>query len=251
VILGYTSEIGASASVRPAISIHGIPLNTRKQSVAHAALAFMTAARFQALWRRCLVPGATDKSREICRELFDSYSEPHRRYHTCRHINFCLEQFDWARAHMSRPDAVELAVWFHDLIYDTTLSDNELRSAQRFVVLAGASLDPEVVGEVYDIILATYHRERPGSADAQYMVDIDLSSFGLPWDEFRQDSVAVRAEFPEVPDAEFFAGQLKFLRGLLARESIYATTVFREANECAARENIVGYIRELEAKGFR
>src|SRR6188508_2389895 len=57
------------------------------------------------------------------------YTEPHRHYHNPRHISECLAEYDSSRHLAVQPVAVELAIWFHDAIYDTHAADNEEQSA--------------------------------------------------------------------------------------------------------------------------
>ena len=53
------------------------------------------------------------------------YAEPHRHYHTLTHIFRCLRQLDAAKSLIEAPDAVEIAVWFHDVVHDPEACDNE------------------------------------------------------------------------------------------------------------------------------
>jgi len=65
----------------------------------------------------------------LYQDLVARYREPHRRYHTLQHLEECFARFDELRALAEHPRDVELAIWFHDAIYDTRRSDNEARSA--------------------------------------------------------------------------------------------------------------------------
>lgn len=58
------------------------------------------------------------------------YSEPHRHYHNFHHIADSLAEFDRARHLAREPLAVELAIWFHDTVYDTRAGNNEEQSAE-------------------------------------------------------------------------------------------------------------------------
>jgi predicted metal-dependent HD superfamily phosphohydrolase len=176
--------------------------------------------------------------------------EPHRRYHTPVHIAHCLNQFDLARDHMDEPDAVEMALWFHDIIYDARANDNEVQSAKYFVERCGDSLDPDFTSRVRDLIIVTIHKELPASNDEKFMVDIDLSSFGLPWDRFLKDSEGVRDEFPHLSDEEFYPAQKIFLDSLLERKHFCFTRFFRERHEQTARDNITRYLESLSKRGF-
>ena len=95
----------------------------------------------------------------LCRK----YTESGRRYHTPAHIDHCLRQLDLAADHMDERDAVEMALWFHDAIYDlgSQHSENERNSADLFVSLVGAHVSPRFRERVYELIMITTHRNLP------------------------------------------------------------------------------------------
>jgi len=199
--------------------------------------------RFEALWSRRIGAGA----RDVFDELETLYGESHRRYHTASHIEHCLHQFDLAADRMNDPDAVEMAVWFHDAIYEIPGKDNELRSAELFAAMAGGRGSEQFRDKVHRLIMATTHLDPPPQTlDEEFMLDIDLSSFGRPWDEFLGDSRAVRAELAHMSDAEFYPRQKKFLESLAARSRFCFTEFFRERHERRARENIAKLCAMLE-----
>lgn len=200
--------------------------------------------RFIALWSRCC--GERDAADSVFRELETRYGEPHRRYHTGEHIEHCLRQFDLAQDVIEDPDAVELALWFHDLQYDPDASDNEQASAEIFRESAFGFMDESLIDQIYRLIMATIHNSPPQLPDEQYVVDIDLSSFGLPWDEFYSDTRNVRGEFPALSDKEFAQKNGGFLQSLLDRPSIYSTQFFRDRLESTARENMRKQIARLQ-----
>jgi predicted metal-dependent HD superfamily phosphohydrolase len=208
-------------------------------------------ARFHRLWTRCAGCDPGDRVTANFETVEGHYLEPHRRYHTPEHVRHCLSQFDDARPRMAAPDCVELAVWYHDVIYDARSSDNELQSAKLFECHAGGVLPVGMIQSVYDLIMVTVHgKVRPKTLDQGYMVDIDLSSFGLPWPEFLRDSAAVRDEFPHLSDDVFYARQQSFLSSLLSREHFCLTAFFRERHEIRARDNISRYLESLEQRGL-
>ena len=210
----------------------------------------MTRERFTALWNRCLVPGASTPALPVYEELLHRYSEPHRYYHTPEHIGHCLRQLDFAVELMDDANAVEMGLWFHDVIYDPQASDNELKSAELFVKLADDDVPTEFRQSVHDLIMVTMHPEEPSSLDEQFMVDIDLSSFGLPWDTFQRHSEAVRKEYAHLSDEQFYPNQIGFLRSLIARPTFFFTDFFRARYEVTARENIGRHVEELCARGY-
>jgi predicted metal-dependent HD superfamily phosphohydrolase len=79
---------------------------------------------------------------EMFERITKAYAETHRRYHTAAHINACLREFDSVRSLARSGPEVEAALWFHDVIYNTRASDNELQSAEmasRFLTSSGVS----------------------------------------------------------------------------------------------------------------
>src|SRR5690242_2500498 len=62
----------------------------------------------------------------VCRQ----YAGPGRFYHTLDHVQSVTEMVDSLIAHAQNPNAVRLAAWLHDVIYDSRASDNEERSAR-------------------------------------------------------------------------------------------------------------------------
>ena len=210
----------------------------------------MDKQRFTSLWKRCQTGGgAGADADDVYDEVRDYYSEPGRYYHTPKHIEHCLGQFDLAAGEMDNADAVEMAIWFHDLVYDTHAQDNELQSARHFVESANDSMEAEFKAMVYDLIMTTAPPRMPKTTDQEFMLDIDLSSFGLPWDDFVRDSTAVRRESKQLSDAEFFPGQRAFLESLVNRQHFYFTEFFRSRIERAARSNITRHLENLRDHG--
>lgn len=210
----------------------------------------MDKRRFTSLWNRCQTgDNAGASADDVYEEVHGYYSASGRHYHTPEHIDHCLRQFDLACAEMEDADAVEIAIWFHDLIFDVRANDNELQSARRFAALANDSMDAGFKARVHDLIMTTAPPRLPRTTDQKFMLDIDLSSFGLPWQDMLRDSIAVRQESPQLTDAEFFPGQRAFLESLVSREHFYFTEFFRSRIEDGARSNIERYLQKLSDQG--
>jgi predicted metal-dependent HD superfamily phosphohydrolase len=206
--------------------------------------------RFEALWNRCTLPRANSNPGPVWELLSRHYAESHRHYHTLRHLAHCFKQLDTVRSLMDDPDAVEVAIRFHDVVYEPGATDNERRSAALFERIARGCCERSFVHRVAKLILATTHRTAPQSRDAEVLCDIDLSSFGAPWDRFLSESAALRAEQPQSSDERFYAGKLVFLRALLERPAIFYTEFFRSRFESSARNNIRRYLARLVAHRY-
>lgn len=193
-------------------------------------------ARWQSVWRQL---GASHADEELYHQLVACYSEPHRKYHTIQHLNECFMHFENVRSLADHPEEIELALWFHDAIYDTTKKDNEQRSAEwaRDSLLA-AGVSSEQADRIHELIMATMHNAVPVGRDAEVLVDIDLGILGAEVTRFDEYEIQVCEEYSWVPEALYLAARRKVLEGFLSREWIYSTAPFRSQYEARARDNI-------------
>ena len=202
----------------------------------------LTEDRWQSLWRD--LAGAAPAQEFAA--LTSRYAESHRHYHTAQHINECLAHFDGAYTCCEHPPEVELALWFHDAIYEPRAKDNEEKSADwavRVMRESGMPLDAQT--RVRALIMTTCHDALPETADEQVLVDIDLSILGADAARFDEYEAQVRAEYRWVPGFLFRRKRREVLEGFLARESIYATTHFRNQLEKKARDNLARSLARL------
>ena len=176
--------------------------------------------------------------------LEKGYCDPPRAYHNLNHISDCLDQLDQFVTPSPDQQALEFAIWYHDLIYDSKAADNETRSAteaERFLV--GLPMVSQVVG----LILATRHLASDLSEDCQRMVDIDLSILGRSEEIYDRYASAIRNEYNWVPHEAYIQGRSEVLRGFLDRASIYSTPAFQVLYEDAARLNLQRELENLSA----
>jgi len=202
--------------------------------------------RFQSLWQRCLNAGAADTSSTIHQRLVDAYNEPQRHYHTLAHIDHCLTIFDQCKSLTTNPDALEIAIWFHDVIFEPGKCDNEAQSAELYQDLSAGVHNNEFRSLVGRLIMATLHDGSSlDDSDAGYMVDIDLSSFGLPWEDFIRDSQHLREENAQLGDTEYYRRTGDFQACLLAKPRFYVTEFFCQRYEQQARSNLAKHFEQL------
>lgn len=177
--------------------------------------------------------------RVVLDNLLARYCEPSRAYHTVRHLDECFAQFDEAAGLATCAGEVEVALWYHDVIYDTRSSRSEKRSASLAAeALRTAGVAAEVRRRVADLILMTRHDVQPATQDARLIVDVDLWILGSPPARFDEYEDQVRQEYAWAPDPIFRRVRAKVLGGFLARPSIYATKFFRDRLEAGARSNL-------------
>src|SRR5207253_2303756 len=106
------------------------------------------------------------------------YAEPHRHYHNQRHIADCLAEFDAVRRLAKQPEALELALWFHDAVYDPKATDNEEQSAALAKRCLEGARQPDLARTVAELVMATKLHGADADPDAALVVDMDLSILG-------------------------------------------------------------------------
>jgi predicted metal-dependent HD superfamily phosphohydrolase len=138
------------------------------------------------------------------------YGEPHRRYHTLEHIQEVLERVNGTE--------VELAAWYHDIIYDTSASDSEARSATYAgEVLARLGAPVDVIEEVQRLILLTAgHAAADDDANGSLLIRADLAILSAEPSRYDRYARDVRAEYLHVDEESWRAGRMAVLRSLLA-----------------------------------
>ncbi|MBW4459515.1 MAG: hypothetical protein KME47_04635 [Nodosilinea sp. WJT8-NPBG4] len=193
-------------------------------------------ARWAALWHKLNLPAPAP---QVFLGLCDRYSEPQRAYHTLQHLSECLDWCDRAGDLVEIPAVVELALWFHDVIYDTRRADNEEQSADFAVqVINGAGGEYWLKQSIQDMILATKHNAKPSTMDMCLVVDIDLAILGAGIDRFEQYDAQIRQEYAWVPEDVFRQKRAEILQSFLDRPSIYTSDFFRERLELQAQRNL-------------
>jgi predicted metal-dependent HD superfamily phosphohydrolase len=188
-------------------------------------------------WKRAWQALGASPEPGLLERLIAAYSEPHRHYHTLRHLEECFAHLQSIGSLAQHPAEIELALWFHDAVYDTRRHDNEERSAG----WARQALSPassEVAKRVASLVLATRHAALPEGIDAQVLVDVDLAILGAPAARFDEYELQVRREYRWVPLPLYRRTRRQILESLLARAPIYATAQFAERYEAQARDNL-------------
>lgn len=195
---------------------------------------------FSTSWQRAWSGvGAAGEGGALFAQLMAAYAEPQRHYHTQQHLGECLSAFDDARALAGHPDEVELALWFHDAIYDVKGHQNEQRSADwARDALRDAGVSTDAAQHVHDLIMATRHTAVPSGRDEQLLVDIDLSILGAERARFDEYEQQIRKEYAYVPGFLFRRKRREILKGFLDRSAIYSTPHFHDMLEARARDNL-------------
>ena len=183
----------------------------------------------------------------LCDRLITAYTEPQRHYHTLQHLAECIGHFDAAKALAMHPGEVEIALWFHDAVYDPQGKGNEQRSADwAMQALRESGADGDVTRRVEGLVMATCHDATPTAPDQQLIVDIDLAILGAPPQRFAEYDRQVRDEYRWVPDLLYRMKRKEILQGFLGRKVLFNTPEFSARFEQLARENLRSAIESLQ-----
>lgn len=182
----------------------------------------------------------------VAGDLLSRWGERHRRYHNLDHLRAVLEVADTWASYADDIDAVYLALFFHDAIYDPRAADNEQASADlSATLLTRCSVPAATRDEVHRLVrLTAGHTVDPSDRNGSLMADADLAVLARDWTSYAAYAAAIRAEYAHVPDDLFRAGRAHVLSGLLALPTLYRIEPVRTQWEAAARANIQ---RELAA----
>jgi predicted metal-dependent HD superfamily phosphohydrolase len=185
------------------------------------------------------------------------YTAPERYYHNLDHIQACLgvlKVFGPDPAKYMTPKeyrAIELAIWFHDVVYDPKSHTNE---ADSVTLLSDCAKElnlksPAIIENACTAIMATRHKGVPEGIISEWVVDADLSILGTPSaDVFDEYERQVREEYAFVDDSLWIPGRTQVLHDFLSRKWIYSTPEFRTLYDAHARNNLKRSIARL-AKG--
>ena len=170
-----------------------------------------------------------------------SYSHPTRKYHNFEHIENCLIELDSA----PKPayTFAEVAIWFHDIVYNPLASDNEEQSAKMAVAFLESAKMPQpfcqmVKWAICETTHKVYNPNLLPSRDICVVLDVDLASLGFSWEKFKGNGESIREEYKFVPDEVFWPKRKEILTNFLNRPRIYYTEHFRDKYEKQARNNL-------------
>lgn len=179
-------------------------------------------------------------AQQLLQALLDAYNAPGRHYHTAAHIAAMLRQSDACAHLLQDKPATDLAILYHDIVYDASRKDNEEASADRAAAeLKQLGISDERIARVTELIHATKHHTAEGAInDLHYLLDFDLGALGGSQQTYDAYADGIRKEYSMYPDALYNPGRKAVLQHFLGMEFIYKTPYFRERFEAPARQNL-------------
>ena len=182
--------------------------------------------------------------------IFQYYQETHRAYHNLSHIYNLLklsEQLD-----IYNRNAFEMAIWYHDVIYQPHFKDNEAQSSALFLkhfdeyfgnFFPNQNLtNKEIRIWINQMILSTFgHQPRLHHMDMRLFLDADLAILATDSKTYETYTKAIRTEYNIYPDHLYYQGRKQAMTHFLDRPNIYFTTTFSPFEQ-QARQNIINEI---------
>jgi predicted metal-dependent HD superfamily phosphohydrolase len=174
---------------------------------------------------------------ECWRELETAYTSRARYYHNLEHLEQLLTELDPVKAQVGELDTLLFAIFYHDIVYKPTKSNNEQQSALLFKKRISQTSFPRLEACIQQIEATKDHKPSLDH-DTNILLDLDLSILGKSPKAYQTYRENIRKEFGVYPDFVYRKGRKQVLEDLLARASIFKTDFFKAAYEQQARENI-------------
>jgi predicted metal-dependent HD superfamily phosphohydrolase len=181
-------------------------------------------------------------------QLVAAHTETHRHYHNLEHLHEMLRVAGRLSDTAQEPYQIQLAIWFHDAVYDSRAHDNEVRSAQfAQEALTQLRIPTLHIDRIQQLILATSHRElNITDPDTAILLDADLAILSAEEKRYRRYAADIRREYEWVEETHYRQGRIQLLESFLARPRIYFTERMHGAAEEAARLNLRNEIDMLK-----
>lgn len=189
-------------------------------------------------------PGLLDEHTQIRDRLVSAYDDKARGYHDLRHLGEVLGRLDMLMSpDFAHRDAVLLAAWFHDAVYESGTSAGETNEDRSAIMaereLATVDAPPQLVDEVGRLVrLTAGHRPSPDDVSGQLLCDADLAILAAGEQRYAEYVAGVRKEYADLSDEEFRQGRKAILKDLLAKDHLFQTATARGSWEEQARVNV-------------
>ena len=181
--------------------------------------------------------------------VVEAWSEPHRRYHDLAHLAAVLGLVGELAEAAEDPDAVRLAAWYHDVVYDPLRDDNEMVSAARAEAGLRGLVPDDRVAEVARLVrLTAGHEPADDDRNGAVLCDADLAVLAGPPDAYATYASAVREEYGHLDDATFTAGRIAVLERLLNLPALYRLPAAAAQWTARARANLETELVLLRAR---
>lgn len=180
-----------------------------------------------------------NQSEHQWKKLEKAYSSRARYYHNLNHLQSLQHELLRVKGVIDDWDVLIMTLFFHDYVYNTLRTDNELRSAKYArKVLTTTTMKPAQVKRCYLQITGTKEHKVSEDMDANFFNDADLAILASSKEIYNSYLKNIRKEYQIYPAPIYTAGRRKIVRSFLDMERIFKTDFFYDKYEYIARENL-------------
>ncbi|ENU81133.1 hypothetical protein F975_00994 [Acinetobacter sp. ANC 3789] len=200
--------------------------------------------QFSQAWRKLFVQFSPEywslQQHEQClAELLQAYQEPQRAYHQVQHIVECLALFEKVQSQIEDGLALQLAIFFHDVVYQPRSASNEQDSAMWMRQQLAGALPQTQLEKIVTWILATQQHATTPESDLVYLLDIDLAILGSSAVRFAEYQQQIRQEYVWVDELIYQEKRTQVLRQFYLAQPLYQTRYFQQHYEQQAKLNLL------------
>ena len=189
-----------------------------------------------------LLKNYTDNDRltnKLWTEIEKNHSGKKRYYHTLQHLDNLLVKLTELKAEIQNWETILFTLYYHDIIYNSLKSDNEVKSAELAEKrMKQISVSPDTIELCKKQILATKSHIKSTNSDTNYFTDADLSVLGQNWETYSLYYKNVRKEYSMYSDFVYNPGRKKVLNHFLSMDRIFKTDFFHKNLEIQAKQNL-------------
>lgn len=202
-------------------------------------------------WDRKIPEGTSTEGALVLNDMIGRWCEDQRYYHDIEHLYdvlYCLDT-ELSYGDPTCAEALYLAAWYHDAIYDPKApkGENELASAKLAFneISSRLGLSQGLAGQVSDIIMMTIDHNAT-THDEKIFSDADMGILREGPSVYNRYIANLRTEFNFATDEQWIAGRSDFLSQTLKKDQIF----FNEDHwyfEDQARRNMQQELANLNA----
>lgn len=196
---------------------------------------------------KALIKNYEERSSEMLwEEIVTKHTEPSRHYHKLSHLEDLYDQLLAVKGKIENWNTVLFTLFYHDIIYNSSKSNNEEKSA----ALAKKRMQQiEVPNDEIELcikqIIATKKHLKSEDSDTNYFTDADLSILGRDSESYYKYCEKIRREYAIYPMFIYKRGRKKVVKHFLSMERIYKTEAFFNKYEKQAKSNLQAELDSL------
>jgi len=184
-----------------------------------------------------------DVVNDVFHVIVSMYGETGRYYHTLQHIKSMLQLSIQYQHCIKDIVSLQLAIFFHDIVYNAKSGTNEDDSVVIFVNLLDNYLENPVINKVSRFIMSTKSHQLSDDSnedddDEKYFLDFDMAVLSWPRECYIEYAANIRKEYIHVELDDYCIKRSAFLRNTINSASkIYHSQLYLE-REQLARDNM-------------